>query len=157
MCFLVVSCAVRADADVVPLSGLFGVGRHLVEGLRKIRRAPDVAANGNGGFVIGWTGHAERPDLGSYAFERRFDANGNRVLHGVRYVSRSDTAGAIKLLELPNDHHLIVVTDRVGRDGESSGLFGGVFDQDGERLGKEFPVNLLGDGQQRDEGPRLLR
>ena len=101
----------------------------------------------DGGFVITWSSFATDGDnYGIYG--QRFDDTGTSV--GVEFQINTHTAGAQDFSSaagLPLGG-FIVVWSSSNQDGDSTGIFGQVFDSSGSRLGGEFAVNTTIAGEQ---------
>lgn len=108
----------------------------------------DVAGTTNGGFVVTWT--SERQD-GSYdgVYAQRFDAEGAKV--GAEQLINSTTSSYQRRSSVTatSDGGYIVAWESYLQDGSSFGIYARKFDENGNAVTAELPVNSHTDGYQR--------
>ncbi len=104
---------------------------------------PDVAADQAGNFVVVWASY--RQDGYDYGIiGQRFDSAGGRL--GTEFVVNTYTTGTEYFPAVavdPAGNFVVVWTtyDYIGRDGDSTGVFGRQFQSAGVAVGSEFQVN----------------
>ncbi len=111
-----------------------------------------VAALADGGFVVTWQSRAERPWDGDGSangiFGQRFDVDGNRV--GSKFqvnTEANDDQTAPSVAGLP-DGGFIVTWTSTNQDGSGLGVYGQLFDADGQKIGDETLINETVAGDQ---------
>ncbi|NVJ93346.1 MAG: cadherin-like domain-containing protein [Methylocystaceae bacterium] len=101
---------------------------------------PVLTALSDGGFVATWQSYYQD---GSYygVYAQRFDANGDAVgdeLAVNTYTNSYQQDAWVSGLE---NGGFVVTWESNGQDGSSYGIYGQVFDSEGQRVGAEFQVN----------------
>jgi hypothetical protein len=110
---------------------------------------PAISADGNGDFVVAWSG-VSGDTLSFDVFARRFASTGTAV--GSEFLVNSWTTGyqAFPSLAHLADGGFMVVWQSVGEDGSAEGVAGRRFNSAGQALGQDFVVNSHTTGIQRN-------
>jgi len=100
------------------------------------QKAPEVATFSDGSYVIVWEGgSSSAPDV----IAQRFDASGTPT--GPEFTVNSTTEGVQRAPEISvSDNGNFLVTWE-GEDTDGHGVFGQLYDSDGNALGSEFQIN----------------
>jgi cysteine-rich repeat protein len=109
--------------------------------------SPDVAAAANGQFVVVWMSeHQDGSDWG--IFGQLFDETG--LPSGDEFQVNTFTEGNQEepRVDMAPDGRFVVVWESRDQDGELSGIFGQMFDPDGDRRGDEFQANEIWEEEQ---------
>ena len=104
--------------------------------------APCVSGLETGGFVVTWTSNYQ-DGSGQGIFGQVWDSNGEKK--GDEFQVNTYTTGNqsnSKVTGLKDDH-FVVVWESSNQDGSGYGIFGQIFDSNGEKKGDEFPVNTF--------------
>ena len=135
----------RFDASGTPLGTAFPIN----ESTTGSQSSPAVGSDRNGNFVVAWQS-AEGQDGDLYGvFARRFNASGNPISGDFQvntYTTGSQRLPAIAVNSA--GRFVIVWWDSDGHDGDSGGIFGQLYDDNGAAVGAEFPVNTYTTGAQ---------
>ncbi len=101
--------------------------------------SPAVAMNASGGFVVVWASNGQ-DGSGSGIFGQRFDGAGAKA--GTEFRVNTYTTGSQLSPSVAMDPagDFVVVWESY-QDGDGDGIFGQVFDFNGDRRGPEFAVN----------------
>jgi hypothetical protein len=131
------------DAFGVPQGGEFQVNTYTTGQ----ERAPDVAVDASGNFVVVWQSSAQ-DGSGYGVFGQRFAASGAR--RGGEFQVNSFTTFAQPLPAVASGPggNFVVVWQSYGHDGSGYGVFGRRFDATGASEGSEFQVNTYTTGVQ---------
>ena len=110
--------------------------------------SPSVASLSGGGFVVTW--HSNGQDGSSWGvFGQMFNTNANKVINEFRvntYTSgRADLSQVWRPYPMEDLWSLGISN---GQDGSNYGVYGQVFDANGNKLGNEFQVNTYTSGEQ---------
>ncbi len=114
------------------------------------QRAPAVAIDPTGDFVVVWGSDAQDGDSFG-VFGQRFNAAGQKV--GPAFQVNTYTTGEQDYPAIAMDragNFVVVWTSLNGQDGSSTGVFGQRFNSDAEKVGPEFPVNTFTASEQGD-------
>ncbi len=112
------------------------------------QRAPAVAIDPAGDFVVVWGSDAEDGDQFG-VFGQKFNAAGQKV--GPSFQVNTYTTGDQDYPAIAMDgagNFVVVWTSLDGQDGSSTGVFGQRFNSGAEKVGPEFPVNAFTASQQ---------
>ena len=126
----------RYDAAGIAQGGDFRVNTTTADS----QFGPQVAADGQGGFVVAWTSTGQDGDTnGVYA--QRFDSTGER--QGPEFRVNSYTTGFQDgpRIAVGPAGDFVVVWDSYEQDGSGNGVFGQRYDASGQAQGPEFAVN----------------
>lgn len=142
----------RVSFDGSPIGSEFQVNTYttsaqLAEGTQHVARADD------GDFVVAWTSLDGQDGDGSGVFAQRFSATAAPV--GSEFQVNTYTTygqGGPAVAMNPTGEFLVVWTS-VGQDGSGGGVFGQLFEADGDPAGSEFQVNTDWVGSQ---GPQSV-
>jgi hypothetical protein len=109
-----------------------------------------VASNGSGNFVVVWTTYAAQDGNDYGIFGKRFLPDGTP--QGIEFPVNSYTTNRQRHPSVASDvnGNFVVVWDSYLQDGNSYGVFGRQFLQDGTPQGPGFPVNSYTTGFQGD-------
>jgi hypothetical protein len=128
----------RYDSEGALQSDTFQVNT-LTEG---DQRAPQVAFNENGGFVVAWSGPAASgpPGDAEEILVRRYDAAGSPL--GAELQANTWTTGAQTLPSVAKaaDGAFVVLWESAGQGGSTVGLAGQRFDSSGTPQGSELAI-----------------
>ena len=132
------------DASGAPVGGEFQVNT-AVDGRQggKI----DVAADALGNFTVVYTSNTRTPPSAHLddVFAQRFDSAGTPI--GLEFqVNKSRNATDPRIAMQDSGNFLVSYRSK---DFDGDGVAGRYFDSDGEPIGREFPVNARGPGDQR--------
>jgi hypothetical protein len=106
------------------------------------QQLPNIATLENGNFVITWGSFKQYNDSSQYdIYAQIFDVDGNKI--GTEflvntYTALSQTTPIIKSLSNGN---FIVVWESDLQDGDMEGIYGQIFNTDGNKIGDEFQIN----------------
>lgn len=109
---------------------------------------PAVAPGPAGGFLVVWSSSGQ-DGSSSGVYARRFDASGTALGGEVQVNTYTDSYQISPWVAPAAGVGFVVVWASLGQDGDLSGIFGRLLDQDGLPAGPEFPVNLTTLGSQR--------
>jgi hypothetical protein len=105
------------------------------------RRAPAVAADDSGAFVVAW-------DQDQDVFARRFDAEANPASDAFRVHVYTGGQQRGARVAVNGSGEFVVAWDSVGQDGSAEGVFARAFAADGIPEGEEFQANVYTTGIQ---------
>lgn len=104
----------------------------------------NVTASSDGGFVVAYTS-VDSPGAGSTredVYFQRFDSDGNKVGSETRVNTYTDKKqDNIQITVLSNGNLVTVFRDFDGNNGSSRGVFGQLWDSEGNKIGSEFEIN----------------
>jgi hypothetical protein len=110
-----------------------------------IQKNPSVTAL-NDGFVVTWQSEGQ-DGSGDGVYGQVYDGNGGRVGTEFRVNTYTNSDQGNPSVTALNDGFLVTWTSS-GQDGSSSGVYGQLYDANGERVGTEFRVNTYTDSYQ---------
>jgi hypothetical protein len=135
----------RFDASGSPLGAEFPVNTYTTAN----QNESVVAEDRNGNFVVAWQSNGQDGD-GYGVFARRYDAGGNPLGGEVPvngYTTGSQKRPAVAMSRA--GRFVVVWWDASGHDGDADGIFGQLYDDNGQPVGGEIAVNTLTTGAQR--------
>ena len=138
--------AQRFDAAGVKVGAPFTVNTYTTGN----QRAPAVAIDSTGDFVVVWGSDAQDGDSFG-VFGQRFNTAGQKV--GPAFQVNTYTTGEQDYPAIAMDragNFVVVWTSLDGQDGSSTGVFGQRFNSGAEKVGPEFQVNTFTASQQGD-------
>ncbi len=138
----------RYDADGNPVGSEFQVNTYTTD----VQSAPQVAMDSTGRFVVVWQSYDQDGDrFGVYG--QRYDADGNPV--GSEFLVNTTTENLQKVpsVAMAPDGRFVVVWQSYAQDGSNGGIYGQLYDADGNPVGAEFQVNTTVSGDQ--EAPNV--
>jgi carbonic anhydrase/acetyltransferase-like protein (isoleucine patch superfamily) len=114
-----------------------------------VQNEPAAAMARDGSFVVAWQSSGQAGQAAGI-FARRFDTAGAAL--GEEFQVDTHTSGLQRQVDvaIALDGTIAMVWSSVGQDGDGDGVFGQLFDRDGERVGGEFQVNESWSGNQVD-------
>jgi hypothetical protein len=105
---------------------------------------PAIANDGNGNFVITWASDGQ--DGSSYGiFAQRFNSQGKRVGKEFRVNTYTDWWQKWAAVAMDNNGNFVITWQSFGQESKSSfdyGIYAQRFNAKGQRIGKEFRVNI---------------
>ncbi len=110
---------------------------------------PSISSLSNGNFVVAWEDQSGEDGSGEGVFGQIFDATGAKV--GSQFQVNTYTTGnqvAQSIATLSNEDFVVAWEDGSGEDGNSTGVFGQIFNATGAKVGSEFQVNTYTTGDQ---------
>ena len=112
----------------------------------------DVSATGlaGGGFVVTWEDPSQDGSSNA-AMGRLFDADGN-ALGDEFQINQStfESQDEVDVAPLPGGGFIVTWEDTGGADGDGSGIFARIYDDQGIAQGNEFQINLNSTGNQEE-------
>ena len=111
---------------------------------------PAVAGDGQGNFVVVWASYGQDAPGNYGVFGQQLDATGTKV--GTEFQANSFTPGyqGNADVALADDGSFLVVWESAGQDGSGGGIYGQLFDADGNEVGIELTLNDTTNGEQND-------
>lgn len=111
------------------------------------QRFPAIDINASGAFVAAWQSSGQDgSDEGVYA--RLFDANAQAISPEIPVNTYTTNTQSNPAVAMYNDGGFVVTWESFGQDGSGSGIFAQLFDEQGNKLGEELPVNTFTEGTQ---------
>ncbi|KPK96162.1 hypothetical protein AMJ80_01530 [bacterium SM23_31] len=113
---------------------------------------PSITMNSDGSFVVVWQSDGQDGSLDG-VFGQLFDSNGNKTgsefqVNTYTNDSQSFVDVSDHLIVMHSDGSFVVVWESDGQDGSGYGIFGQMFDSNGNKMGSEFSVNTYSRGDQ---------
>ena len=133
--------AQRYDASGAAQGGEFQVNVYTTSAQAR----PVAAATAGGGFVVAWQSSGQ-DGSGYGVFGRRYDASG--AAQGGEFPVNAHTVGTQREPAVATDPAGGFTVVWHGESQGSFGVFGQLYDADGARVGREFPVNSHATGNQ---------
>ncbi len=141
----------RFDNDGNPVGSEFQVNTYV----ENYQWFADLATFSDGGFVVVWCSWEQDGWDGGIYFQR-FDASGNRLGEESRvHVTDVRYQWLPKVAAFPDDR-FVVVWSSWQQDGSRDGVFARLFDEDGEAISFETPVNEYNDDFQWEPAVRAI-
>jgi Ca2+-binding RTX toxin-like protein len=131
------------DENSNPISSEFKVNTHTNSG----QYQSSVAGLNNGGFIITWTSSDQENNNSEGIYGQRFDKNGVPIgseFHVNTYTYDTQYDSSVIGLD---DGKFVVIWSSDGQDGSDSGIYGRMFDENGQPS-SEFRVNTSTDFSQ---------
>lgn len=108
---------------------------------------PDIAGFKNGGFVVSWSSYSQQGSKRS-VHGQIFDENGNKVGGEIIFnTNTNDNQRYSDIIGLENGNFVVVWND-LGQDGSGWGVYGQVYNEDGNKIGGEFLANTYTNSSQ---------
>jgi len=108
---------------------------------------PAVAMNESGAFVVVWQSDGQDgSDNGVFA--QRFDAFGQAIGTEIAVNTTTTDDQAKPAVVLYEDGGFLAVWESQGQDGSGGGIYGQLFDPDGNKIGSEILINAVTEGTQ---------
>jgi hypothetical protein len=106
-----------------------------------------VAALPDGRFVDVW--HSDGQDGSSYGiYVQFFDSSKNKVGSEIQVNTFTDNYQVYPTVAVLSDGRIVVIWNSLGQDGSELGVYGQLLDSSGNKVGGEFCVNTVTDGNQ---------
>jgi len=115
----------------------------------------DVAATSDGGFVVTWS--SEVQDGSSFGvYGQRFDSDGLQLDSEFQINSETINSQSESSITILSDDSFIVTWESEGQDGSGLGIYGQLFDANGNASGGEYLVNSYSDEDQKESSVSAL-
>ena len=108
-----------------------------------------VAGLGNGGFVVVWESSGQ-DGSGRSVHGQRYDASGNPVGSEFQVNSYTSTDQSDPVVTGLSDGGFVILWQSSGQDSSGFGVYGQIYDSNGNTVGSEFQVNTETLNNQRD-------
>ncbi|WP_204248272.1 DUF5801 repeats-in-toxin domain-containing protein [Kiloniella spongiae] len=132
-------------ADGTKLGDEFEVKRQ-VFGSEDEQLNPSITGLSGGGWVVTWTG--SDLDFNSNVYGRVYNADGNIVGDEIIINTTTENSQESSSVTALSGGGWVVTWTGSDQDGSGSGIFGQVFDQNGNKVNDEFQVNSYTDNDQ---------
>jgi hypothetical protein len=110
------------------------------------QRAPAVAMDADGDFVVVWHGD---DDNAFGVLAQRFASSGSPLAGEFQVNTYTDSHQRYPRVAMTPAGAFVVVWESLGQDGSAHGVFGARFDSAGTAVGEEFQVNVSASNDQR--------
>jgi len=124
-----------------------------------------IAALADGGFIITWQSANQDGEKGGI-FAQRFDANGNKVdIHGVTQTGNTESGvnavmfgdqSVPSVTGLKDGGFVVAWQSDVGTDGSNYGIYGRLYDHNGDAVVSDFLINTTTENNQMNPGVKDL-
>ncbi|NEO84066.1 MAG: S8 family serine peptidase [Spirulina sp. SIO3F2] len=108
-----------------------------------------LIATNDEGFVMVWQGSGENGEAAPDVYARKYDTDGQPLGDVFRVNTYQDAHQWYpEVSSLQNGGFVITWTSSLGQDGDDRGIYGQIFDAQGNRVGQEFQANTYSQGNQ---------
>ena len=136
------------NADGSRVGQEFRINTYTTDG----QRLPSVTGLDDGSFVVAWTSFDQDGDSGG-VYGQRYNNSGTKIGSEFQINTyTSDSQVDVSLASL-KDCGFVATWNSIGQDGDSAGIYGQVFNEEGLSVGEEFQVNTYIDNEQ--EAPAI--
>ncbi len=115
------------------------------------QRNPKITALADGGFVITWQSD-DQDDSGEGIYAQIFNPEGEKLLENEFQVNTyTENDQRNQQITALADGGFVITWQSEGQDGSGDGVYGQIFNPQGDKVGEEFPVNTYTENDQRNQ------